>query len=1291
VIISLRQTCFFVVWCLFALSLRAGDAQPVGPLGSEWENEQNLSLNKLPPHATLTPFPDVQTALKILPEYSPFVRSLNGNWKFHWVKQPSERPIDFYKTDFDVSNWKTIPVPSNWQLQGYDVPVYVNQAYLFKRDWPHVMEEPPRNFTTFTNRNPVGSYRRDFQVPSTWAGRDVRITFDGVDSFFYLWINGIYVGFSKDSRTPAEFDITPYLKSGTNSVAVEVYRFSDGSYLECQDMWRLSGIFRGVRISAHSRPYIYDLFAIPHCSADKWSLDIAGKINGQISADTHVLYHLFDDSGKKIDCVSVDAGQISQNTSINVSAPKLWSAEEPNCYTLVASIEQNGKVLEAVSTLVGFRTCEIVDHVFLINGKAVKLKGVNRHENYPDVGHAVTHEQMELDIKRLKQANVNHVRTSHYPNDPYWYYLCNKNGIYILDEANIESHGYYYGKESLSHPKEWEAAHVARVTAMVERDKNHPCVVIWSLGNEAGPGKNFVAAEKAIKERDTSRPTHYERNNDIVDMGSNQYPDVGWVWHCARGGEGIKYPFYISEYAHIMNNALGNLADYWEAIESSDRILGAAIWEWCDQGLYKTNSQGRRFVAYGGDFGDHPNDGLFIVKGVVYADRTPKPCYFEVKKVYQNIAVKTGMAIDEIEIFNKYFFKDLSQFDLAWSVIENGSVIDSGVMQCPSIAPRAKTEVKLPFKNFRERKDAEYFLRVGFRLHFATPWAPAGYELANEELLLKAADKTVLSIKGTQPTIEKIGDKTEVTARNIKVIFGKNGLGLESISSNGKPLLSQPPILDFFRCPVNNDGWTAGRWFEQGLEDMSHVVTNLNVSRLESGAVQVVAQIESRGRFRSSLVNLSAGDGWRLKTNNALPDLVFHSTVAWVVFDDGSISFQTLINPEGPNIPLARVGVSMKVPSGFSQFSYYGRGPWENYPDRKTGAFISRYSHSVAANFESYAKPQDMANREDVRWCSLANANGNGIALISDESMSVSALPWTPMELFAASHPTELPPPGDTYLTLSTQVLGLGGASCGPAPMDRDIPRSNRQWSFAFLIRPVEKSSDLSSKTMVRVPQVGLVSSQRDSKGAITLSSKTPGAHISYRIGNGAWNNYTEPFTPPEGQFNLEAKASKDGLLPSPSVNTIFSAQIPRSAMRIAYVDSEQPGEGEASHLIDGDSGTYWHTRYDVTVTKHPHTVDIDLGANRRISGVSVLPRQDGPNGRIKDYCISVSADGKEWTEAAKGKFANSFDKQIVHFTAPVECHFVRLTALSEQRGQDFASAAELDILLAPESSAEGK
>lgn len=639
------------------------------PTGNEWEQEQNLSLSKETARATFASFGDLKSALKILPEHSCFWRSLDGQWKFNWVKHPDERPKDFFQPSFDVSGWKEIAVPSSWQCQGYDVPVYSNQRYLFKRDWPRVMGEPPQNFTAFTNRNPVGSYRRDFEIPADWSGRDVFINFDGVDSFFYLWINGHYVGFSKDSRTPAAFNITKYLQPGKNVLAAEVYRFSDGSYLECQDMWRLSGIFRSVSLQARPRTNIRDFFAPPDLDAQyrDGSLKITGTIAGPDAGTSRVVATIYDEKGRAIVSQAATVSDTSFSALLAVANPQKWTAETPNLYTLVLELkDRSGKSVEYVSAQVGFRKVEIKGDVFLVNGQPVKLKGVNRHENYPDTGHAASRAQMELDILRFKQANVNHVRTSHYPNDPYWYYLCNREGIYVLDEANIESHGYYYGKDSLSHPKEWEAAHVDRVMSMVERDKNHPCVVVWSLGNEAGPGQNFVAAEKALKARDTSRPTQYERNNDIVDLGSNQYPDVGWVWHAAKGGRGIKYPFYVSEYAHIMNNALGNLADYWEAIESSDKIMGAAIWEWCDQGLYKTNASGERFVAYGGDFGDAPNDGQFIVKGVVFADRTPKPCYFEVKQVYQNVAVTAVDAANgKVEIFNKYFFKDLSEFDVA--------------------------------------------------------------------------------------------------------------------------------------------------------------------------------------------------------------------------------------------------------------------------------------------------------------------------------------------------------------------------------------------------------------------------------------------------------------------------------------------------------------------------------------------------------------------------------------------------------------------------------------------------
>ncbi|WP_368133554.1 glycoside hydrolase family 2 TIM barrel-domain containing protein, partial [Bacteroides caccae] len=558
--------------------------------------------------------------------------------------------------------------------------------------------------------NEVGSFRRDFEIPQDWDGREVFISFDGVDSFFYLWINGKYVGFSKNSRNTANFNITPYLQKGKNIVAAEVYRSSDGSFLEAQDMFRLPGIFRTVALYSVPKVHFRDLVAIPDLDATytDGSLTINADIRNldkKAAKDYKVYYSLYanklySDENTLVDGVSspviekIVPNEIGKvQTVFQVKAPNKWSAEFPYRYTLVAELkDKKNRTIETVSTIVGFRKVEIKDtpasedefglagRYYYVNGKTVKLKGVNRHESNPAVGHAITREMMEKEIMLMKRANINHVRNSHYPDDPYWYFLCNKYGIYLEDEANIESHEYYYGAASLSHPVEWKNAHVARVMEMVHANVNNPSIVIWSLGNEAGPGKNFVAAYDALKKFDTSRPVQYERNNDIVDMGSNQYPSIGWVRGAVQGKYDIKYPFHISEYAHSMGNACGNLIDYWEAMESTNFFCGGAIWDWVDQSMYNYDPKtGTRYLAYGGDFGDTPNDGQFVMNGIVFGDLEPKPQYYEVRKVYQNIGVK---AVDVekgvFEIFNKYYFKNLADdYYLMWSVYEDGKAIQA--------------------------------------------------------------------------------------------------------------------------------------------------------------------------------------------------------------------------------------------------------------------------------------------------------------------------------------------------------------------------------------------------------------------------------------------------------------------------------------------------------------------------------------------------------------------------------------------------------------------------------------
>lgn len=757
------------------------------PAGTEWESPEFLALNKEQPRATFYPFADAKSALRIFPEAdSKYWKSLNGNWKFHWAKTPAERPAGFYEKDFDVSAWDEIPVPSNWNVVGlsekgnghhkYGLPIYVNQPVIFQHrvavdDWRGgVMREPPKDWTTYEYRNEVGSYRRDFVVPADWDGREIFLNFDGTDSFFYLWVNGNYVGFSKNSRDPACFDVTKFVKPGeTATIAAEVYRNSDGSFLEAQDMFRLPGIFRTVSMYSVPKIFIRDIFVKPSAAGTlKIDAELENRSGGNADAEYRLRYSLFEnelyggvpEGARAVASAEVSASVPAAGTAgdapeaeIAPDGAKLWSAEEPNCYTLVAElIDAAGTVVETTSVLTGFRTAEIRTAVddfgkngrwFFVNGKTVKLKGVNRHETHPERGHAITREDMEEEIRLMKRANINHVRNSHYPDDPYWYFLCNRYGIYLEDEANIESHEYYYGKESLSHPPEWRAAHVARVMEMANRNKNHPSIVIWSLGNEAGPGVNFVHAYDALKALDVSRPVQYERNNDIVDMGSNQYPSVGWVVGTARGDAGRKYPFHISEYAHSMGNAMGNLKDYWDAIESSNYIMGGAIWDWVDQSIYNWDAAtGKRFLAYGGQFGDYPNDGQFVMNGLIFGDREPKPQYFEVKKVYQNVGVKTigDPAAGTLEIFNKNYFTDLSGYDVVWTLTEDGEKIAGGVLDVGDVPARSKKTVRLPLAGTAFRPDAEYFATIEFKLKKDEFWAQNGYVQMAEQLPIRAAE-----------------------------------------------------------------------------------------------------------------------------------------------------------------------------------------------------------------------------------------------------------------------------------------------------------------------------------------------------------------------------------------------------------------------------------------------------------------------------------------------------------------------------------------------------------------------
>lgn len=1274
--------------------------QQEAPTGWEWQSPDSVAVNKLQPHAWFFSFRNIDEARKVLPENSSYWKSLDGMWKFHWAPNPDERPKDFFRTDYDVSKWDDIKVPMNWNMAGlqrdgknkYGDPLYSNQRVIFQHSWQPmndwkggVMRTPPKDWMTYRNRNEVGSYRRTFTVPADWKGQEIYLNFDGVDSFFYLYINGKYVGFSKNSRNLAEFNITPYLnKEGEeNTVAVEVYRHSDGSFLESQDMFRLPGIFRTVALTAKPQVQVRDFKAIPdldetysnaklHITAQLQNLS-KKAIKGYTIQYSLYANRLYSDENTLLSGVTASAklaGKLNAKGEIELEATldaankvSLWSAEAPHRYTLVGELKDGkGRTVQTFSTFVGFRKVEIKEtpaekdefglagRYYYLNGQPIKLKGVNRHENNVKAGHTVSREQMEHEVFLMKRGNINHVRNCHYPDAPYWYYLCDKYGIYLEDEANIESHQYYYGKQSLSHVPEFRNAHIARNMEMVHATVNHPSVVIWSLGNEAGPGKTFVDCYNAIKAYDTSRPVQYERNNDIVDMGSNQYPSIAWVQGAVQGKYKLKYPFHISEYAHSMGNACGNLIDYWDAIESTNFFMGGAIWDWVDQALDKQDpATGKTYWAYGGDFGkdNKPNDGMFCMNGIMRPDLTPKAQYFEVKKVYQNVGVKAiDMKQGQIEIFNKNYFEPLKNYQIVWSLYKDGVCVKKNQpLQGAKnvVGPREKGIYTLPYDYASLDANSEYFVTVQFLLGKDMPWAKKGYVQMEEQLRVKGADVAAPSIAAVAKTgkamkyqLDKAAKRANIKGENFQVAFDLNTGAIYSLKYGNQIIIKDGngPQLDAYRAPTDNDAGIGyhNAWFKNGLYDLQHVVKNWTCTpNKKDGTYKLDFTVESQGKEGCD-VNYGNRDRdpescYNFEKNKRAltdTDLKFTSRQIYTIYKDGSIEMQSAIGANRSKVILPRIGYSMVLPSELNQYDYYGRGPVNNYNDRKTSQFIGWYHSPVAEQGIMLPKPQAQGNREEVRWCAVTNSQQQGVVFISDSTMSASALPWSQQELTLAAHPYQLPKSSGTHLHLDAKVTGLGGASCGQGgPLTPDQVRSSPT-TFGFIIRPAVKSE---LPNLVKVSATG-------------------------------------------------RKMVKD-------IMQQMKQNQQNTGLQIVFASSQEPDEGDASYLVDGDPSTIWHTMYSITLAKYPHWVDFDAGKQKVIKGFTYLARQDGSlNGCIKDYEIYVSNDNKTWGEpVAKGSFEKTAKLQKVMFGKSVKARYVRLRALNEQSGQDYASGAEFTLV----------
>jgi beta-galactosidase len=1006
------------------VTLRSGIDYP-----AEIENPEITGINREPHHAVLMPYGNMQEALKANRRASTFARSLNGNWKFNWVPSPEKRPVDFYKNDYDVSKWADIPVPSNWEVHGYGTPFYRNLGYTIKKDFPHIMSEPDKRYTAFVERNPVGSYKRNFDVPADWNGRRIFVSFDGVDAGFFLWVNGQKVGFSVNSRNAAEFDLTRYVKPGKNTIAAEVYQYTSGTWLEDQDMWRLHGIFRNVTLWSAPQTHIRDFFIKPELDKNfvNATVSVEAKLKNyseqNIKAQT-VTATLYNSSGTEVaksnaSSTALKAGQEQKLTlKFPVDNPAKWTAETPNLYTVVLTTNEG----EILSQKIGFRKLEIRGRVFLVNGVPLKLKGVNRHEHWSDVGHAVTEEQMIKDLEVIKQGNCNHVRTSHYSNDPRWYELCDEWGIWLVAEANMEYHGY---DRKFDEEPTIKAAIVDRNVANVENFKNHPSVIIWSLGNEGGAGgTNVGAALSAVKAIDSSRFVHYERygtgKNNPADLDGRMYGTAQDYVRIAQDKQLTK-PLYICEFVHAMFNSMGSLNEYSDAFDNTPEILGGAIWEFQDQALWNRRDPKHPILAYGGGFGEFPNDHYFIHKGVVAWDRiTVKPHYPEMKKAFQWISTDmTDATTGTIRIKNKFQFISLEGFSGSWTLTENGVEISRGAFTLPRVGPLREGRAFIPFKVERPKPGAEYFLRVSYTQNNKTLWADKGYEVAWDQFKLPINTLAITTPKVTQPVgLTQNAQLIKINGNGFSVSFDKKSGLVSQLVKNGANLLlpGGGPKIHLWRAAHRNDDmWAHGIWEKYGVNNLQFSLVDLKAQAVDMFTVKVTSTIKGEGK-----------DGFG----------VYH-TSTYVVKGDGSIEVNNNMDFIGLPISLGRIGVRMMLNQDLNRAQYFGRGPYENYSDRKSSADVGLYELRVNEQYE-YEKPMDRGNHEEVRWVKFnGNNTPNLLVKANEHHMQFTALPHTDEQMFPVEYKIDLPPSKATVFCLSTKTLGVGSASCGPRPLEK--------------------------------------------------------------------------------------------------------------------------------------------------------------------------------------------------------------------------------------------------------------
>lgn len=1018
-----------------------------------WENPKLLHNNRLDARSYFVPYQDEDSALTFERGNSNRFKLLNGVWKFCYLPMPSMVPQDFWHNDHDDSGWDSLTVPSNWQMEGYGYPHYTNVIYPFPVDPPKVATE-----------NPTGLFRRTFTLPDDWEDSNLFLRFEGVDNVFSVWVNGIEIGMSKGSRLPAEFDITKASVKGINTIAVKVLQWSDSSYIEDQDMWWLSGIFRDVYIIARPQTYIQDFFVkgLLDAALEDGNLDVSLKI-ANVSGGLILETKLFDLEGNIV--ISASDTLLSEQVKINldVSKPEKWSAETPYLYRLLLSLKDiHGNYIEAVSCKTGFRKIEVKDGLLYFNGVAIKFKGVNRHEHHPDLGRVIPMYIMLKDILLMKQHNINAVRTSHYPDDPRFYDLCDEYGIYVIDEADLECHGFAVIDDwsRLSNSREWKDAYVDRMVRMVHRDKNHPSIVMWSLGNESGYGENHKEMAKAAREIDNTRLIHYEgetrlifmepgKEPEISDVFSTMYTDVPTMIDLGKDKR-LSKPHILCEYAHAMGNGPGNLKEYWDAFYDSDRLQGGFVWEWIDHGIRTTNAKGEEYFAYGGDFGDTPNDGNFVIDGLIFPDRTPSPGLVEYKKVLEPIKVSVyDIEKGEFEVTNRFDFMSLKGLLLSWNLNSDGKPIDSGGFLMPEVLPRESKRIVIPFnKNIKVENSAQVYLNMDFSLSNKAMWANFGHILAWEQIHISlksneykkdtTANAYKLNCLDSDGCFKVIGNEFELS-------FDKNLGEIKEFSQNGKSILSLGPKLNFYRATIDNDVNYLAMWKKFGLDKLTQRVDDVKIECKDDSEVVIIC----KARIAPPVL------AWGI-------DCIYKYSISI----DGVIVLEVSGEPTGklPEI-FPRIGISMCLPNDLEWAEYFGKGPGETYPDSKQANKIGLYSMGVDSLFTPYIRPQENGNRSEVSWMSLTDLRGNGLMAAGLPTFNFSVSRYSIAELDKAKHLHELKANDVLHLNIDSEIHGLGSASCGPGQLPQ-YKLESKSFKFKVAFAPISKES--SSRTEIR-------------------------------------------------------------------------------------------------------------------------------------------------------------------------------------------------------------------------------